>query len=171
MAKQGPGSYGGGNSSIPDTATSSTRRGFLAVTGALATAGCSGLSGSSTTTPTETDEPVFTDRGRAEIKQGRHLAFEFRTDTTGQIRVSYDVGVITDGEIGIALLTESEYEDYENGGPVSYVPQLSEFPTTGTRRDRTVDSGSYALVFDNTTRFTEPTGEQTVEFTITIRPE
>lgn len=170
MARQAPGSYGGGNSSVPDWATRPTRRGFLTVAGALATAGCSGLSGS-TATPTETLEPVFTDRDRAEIEKGRHLALEFSTETTGQIRVSYDVGVLTDGEIGIALLTESEYEDYENGGPVSYVPQLSEFPTTGTRRDRTVDSGSYVLVFDNTTRFTEPTAEQLVEFTITIRPE
>jgi len=170
VAKQGSSGSRGGCSGLSDGPTRPTRRGFLAVAGALATAGCSGLSGS-TATPTETAKPVFSDRGQAEIEKGRHLAFKFRTETTWQIRVSYDVGVLTDGEIGIVLLTESEYEDYENGGPVSYIPQLSEFPTTSERRDRTVDSGSYVLVFDNTARFTEPTAEQLVEFTITVRPE
>jgi len=146
-----------------------TRRGFLAATGALATAGCSGLSGS-TPTPEETatPEPVLRSRVRSEIPEGGHRTIEFTPETNDQLRIFYEMGVIGDGAIDVMVLEGPELDAYDAGETVSYHPGLSAFDVSSERRARRVRSQRYGIVFDNTTVATNPTGDVTVEHTVRV---
>ena len=147
-----------------------TRREFLAVAGAVATAGCSGLAGS-TPTPEETAtaESVFRSRARSEIPQGGHRAIEFTPETVGQMRIFYEMGVIGDGEIDVYVLEGPELDDYEADEPmVSYHPGLSAFDVGSERRARRVTAERYGIVFDNTDRATDATADVTVQHRIRV---
>lgn len=146
-----------------------TRRGFLAVTGALATTGCSGLTGSTPThEQTATDEPVFRSRVRSDIPSGGHRTLEFTPETNGSIRIFYEMGVIGDGAIDVLVLDGPDLDAYEAGETVSHHPGLSAFDVSSERRARRVPAERYGIVFDNTDLATNPTIDVTVEHTIKV---
>ncbi|WP_436909157.1 hypothetical protein [Halosimplex marinum] len=146
-----------------------TRRGFLAVAGALATAGCSGLTGS-TPTPEETAaaEPVFQSRVRSEIPEGGHRTIDFTPETNGSVRIFYEMGVVGDGAVDVMVLEGPELDAYDAGDTVSYHPGLSAFDVSSERRERRVPAQRYGVVFDNTDVATDSTTDVTVEHTVRV---
>lgn len=152
-----------------------TRRGFLAVTGALATAGCSAM-GNSTPTPEADDgeEKVLTKRARSTtLPQPGYAAFEFTPDTNEKVVISYDVGVEGDDTVDVLGFDGAEFDTYEAAESkaksfASYHPGLSSFDVNYDQNGYQVPPTRYGIVIDNTDYGTDATNEVNVSFTIRV---
>jgi hypothetical protein len=76
---------------------------------------------------------------------------------TKSVQIAYDLTVVDDWDIDVLVLDGENYDRYPDGGHLSYSAELSAIETDEVQNEGYVSAGRYAIVFDNTDRFTEPT--------------
>ncbi|SEN82442.1 hypothetical protein SAMN05216388_1005137 [Halorientalis persicus] len=139
-----------------------TRRSVLVSTGALVTAGCSSRNdtdsdGSDSSDGEAFDNTILDERGGTKLQPGTHAAFDFTYEGTKSVQIAYDLTVVDDWDIDVLVLDGENYDRYPDGGHLSYSAELSAIETDEVQNEGYVSAGRYAIVFDNTDRFTEPT--------------